>query len=279
MLLRNRKLVYAGIAGLLLVVAFILPPSLSRKGKGAVRDIVAPAERGASGLGQRLSEAVAAIRGMGGTAEKTRDLSHQIVRLQAELSKLSKAEDDNARLRKAFEFKHHAPYSMIPCDVVSRNISGWWSTVRIGKGAADGIEPNHAVISPDGLVGKIIEVSKHTAEVLLVCDPACRVSAKIERANTFGLVRGGGVNLRGHPIAQMDFIDKDTEIREGDEVVTSGLSAKGGISPKGVHIGYIMKVNQDDSGLFQSAEISPGATVSLLDYVFVVSAADVETGP
>ena len=276
MVLRNRKLVYAGAAGVLLVVAFVLPSSLSLKGKGAVRGAVAPAERGASGLGHRLSEAASAIRGMGGAAEKNRDLSHELVRIQAELNKLRDVEDENVRLRRAFKFRHQQPLSMIPCDVVSRNISGWWNTVRIGKGKRDGIRENHAVISPDGLVGKTIEVSKHTAEVLLVCDPACRVSAKIERANTFGLVRGGGVNLRGHPVARMDFIDKDTEIRVGDEVVTSGLSGEGGISPKGVHIGYVVKVHQDDSELFQYAEIVPSATVSLLDYVFVVSAADGE---
>ena len=168
---------------------------------------------------------------------------------------------------------------MIPCDVISRSISGWWNTVRIGKGEADGIRENHAVISPDGFVGKTIVVSKRTSEVLLVCDPACRVSARIKDSDTYGLVRGGGVNLRGHPIARMDFIDKDTEILVGDEVVTSGLSGEGDLSPKGVHIGYVVKVHQDDSGLYQSAEIAPSATVSLLDYLFVVSATAGEGAP
>lgn len=264
---------------MLLVVAFVLPSSLSQKGKGVVRGAVAPAERGTSGLGHRLSGAVSAIRGMGGGGEKTRELTHELVRIQAELNKLRDVEEENVRLRRAFKFHHQQPLSMIPCDVISRNISGWWNTVRIGKGEADGIRENHAVISPDGLVGKTIEVSKHTAEVLLVCDSACRVSAKIERANTFGLVRGGGVNLRGHPVARMDFIDKDTEIQVGDEVVTSGLSGEGGISPKGVHIGYVVKVHQDDSELFQYAEIVPSATVSLLDYIFVVSSAAGEVEP
>ena len=279
MVLRNRKLVYTATAGLLLVVAFVLPASLSLKGKGAVRGVVAPAERGTSGLGQRLSEAVSAIRGMGGAVEKNRELSHDLVRIQARLSQLVDVEEDNRRLRKAFKFHHQTPFSMIPCDVISRNISGWWNTVRIGKGSAAGIRENHAVISPDGLVGKTIEVSKRTAEVLLVCDPACRVSAKVERANIFGLVRGGGVDLKGHPIARMDFIDKDTEVLEGDAVVTSGLSGEGGVSPKGVHIGYVVKVHRDGSGLFQYAEIAPSATVSLLDYVFVVSASDAEVEP
>lgn len=279
MVLRNRKLVYAVVAGFLLIAVFVLPASLSMKGKGAVRGVMAPAERGTSGLSQRFSDAASAIRGIGGTVEKNRELSHELVRIQAELNQLRDAEADNLRLRRAFKFQHQQPRSMIPCDVISRNISGWWNTVRVGKGKADGIRENHAVISPDGFVGKTIEVSKHTSEVLLVCDPACRVSARIKNSNTFGLVRGGGVNLRGQPIARIEFIDKDTEVLMGDEVVSSGLSGDGGLSPKGVHIGYIVKVHKDDSGLFQYAEIAPSATVSLLDYVFVVSASAEERTP
>lgn len=279
MILRNRKLVYAAAVASLLLVAFVLPASLSLKGKGAVRGTMAPAERAVSGLGQRLSEAVSAIRGMGGAVEKNRELSYELVRVQSELNKLREVKAENQRLRNALRFEHQNPRAMIPCDVTSRNISGWWNTVRIGKGTLDGIQENRAVISPDGLVGKTIEVSKHTSEVLLVCDPACRVSARVKRANAFGLVRGAGVNLKGYPVARMEFINKDAEVREGDEVVTSGLSGVGGVFPKGVHIGYIEKVHQDDSGLFQYAEIAPRATVGLLDYVFVVSGTALEVIP
>jgi rod shape-determining protein MreC len=232
---------------------------------------MAPAERGVSSLWQRLAEASAVIRGIGGAAEKNRELSHELVRVQAELNKLRDVEADNVRLRRAFRFHHQKPHAMIPCDVVSRNISGWWNSVRIGKGSRDGIGIDHAVISPDGLVGKITEISALTSEVLLVSDPACRVSAKIDRLNVFGMVRGSGTNLKGYPKARMDFINKDAEVRIGDEVVTSGLSGAGGIFPKGVHIGYVEKVHRDGSGLFQYAEIIPRATVGLLDYVFVVA--------
>jgi len=279
MIFRNRKLVYTAAAGLLLVVAFVLPSSLSLKGKGAVRGVMAPAERGTSGLGQRLSEAASAIRGIGGAVEENRELSHELVRLQAELNKLGDVEIENLRLRRALNFHQSQALAMIPCDVISRNISGWWNAVRIGKGRSDGIEENHAVISPDGLVGKTIEVSKHTSEVLLVSDPSFRVSAKIERANSFGLLRGEGANLKGQPMARIDFIDKDAEIRIGDDVVTSGLSGEGGVFPKGVQIGRVVKVHQNDSGLFQYAEIAPRATVSLLDYVFIVSTSSPKESP
>ena len=272
MAFRNKKLVYAVAAVALLLLVFVPLPALTLKGKSAVRGAMTPAERTTSSLWKRLSEAAAAIRGIGGALEKTRELSHELVRAQAELSRLSEAEEDNKRLRKAFNFRREQPFSMIPCDVVSRNISGWWNAVRIGKGSRDGIEEGHAVISPDGLVGKTTEVSPFTTEVLLLSDPACRVSAKIKRVDAFGLVRGMGTSLRGEPRARIEFVNKDITIRVNDEVVTSGLGA----FPKGVHIGYVNKVYRDDSGLFQYAEIVPRATVGLLDYVFVLSSTELE---
>lgn len=270
---RNRKLVYAGAAIALLAAAFVLPAALTLRGKGAVRGVTAPAERGAAGLGRRISEAASAIRNTGGAFEKNHELSYELMRLQAELNKLRDVEAENLRLRRAFDFHRRQDGALIPCEVTSRNISGWWHSVRIGKGRDGGIRTRCAVISPDGLVGKVVEANRGTAEVLLVCDPACRISARIRRADTFGLVRGSGINLRGQPMARMDFIDKDTEIQVGDEVVTSGLSGEGDLSPKGVHIGYVTRVHRDESGLYQYAEIAPSATVSLLDYVFVVAEA------
>ena len=268
---RNRKLLYAAAIGLVLIAVFVPLPSLTLRGKGAVRGAMAPAERATSSIWQRLAEASAAIRGIGGAVEKNRDLSHELVRVQAELNRLRDIESDNIRLRKALDFRQATPHVMIPCDVVSRDISGWWNTVRIGKGGRDGVETDRAVISPDGLVGRTMEVTPYTAEVLLLSDPACRVSAKLARENTFGLVRGAGSTITGHPKARMEFINKDSEVRVGDEVVTSGLSSAGGEFPKGVHIGYVEKVYRDETGLFQYAELVPRATVGLLDYVFVVS--------
>lgn len=275
MALRNKKLIYAAAAGLLLIVALVPIPSLTLKGKGAVRGAMTPAERGASSLQQRLTDAAAAIRGIGGAAERNQDLYNEVMRLQAELNRLADVEQDNVRLRKAFKFYHQEPLSMIPCDVVSRNISGWWSSVRIGKGSINGIRDNQAVISPDGLVGRTAEVSPFTSEVLLVSDPACRVSAKVKRADVFGLVRGDGSTLRGEPKARMEFINKDVTLRVNDEVVTSGL----GTFPKGVHIGYISSLKTDHSGLYQYAEIVPSAAVGLLDYVFVVTETDRKAAP
>ncbi|MEI6891023.1 MAG: rod shape-determining protein MreC [Pontiella sp.] len=264
---------YAAAIGLVLIAVFVPLSSLTLKGKGVVRTAMAPAERGASSLWQWASGTMAAIRGIGGAAEKNRELRHELTRTRAELDNLRGVEADNLRLQRALDFRQVNPHVLIPCNVVSRSISGWWETVRIGKGLRDGVRTNSAVISPDGLVGRTTEVTLLAAEVLLVSDPACRVSAKLARANVFGLVRGMGNTLKGEPKARMEFINKDTEIRLGDEIVTSGLSSGSGEFPKGVHIGYVEKVYIDASGLFQYADIIPRATVGLLDYVFVVGEA------
>lgn len=273
MVLRNGKYVLAAVAGFLLLVAFGLPSSISRRGKGAVRTVVTPAQRGVSGFGRRLREAAAAIRGIGGMVEQNHELSRELVRVQAELDTLREYETQNERLRAALKFYtvRSQKRSMIPSEVISRDISGWWYSVRINRGKNHGVGRNMAVVSPDGLVGKTHEVSGSHAEVLLVCDPACRVPARIGRVNVFGLVSGRGANLKGQPVARMRFINKDAEIRVGDEVVTSGLSGADGVFPEGVHIGYVESVHKDDMGLYQYADIAPRAVTSLMEYVFVVS--------
>jgi len=245
-----------------------MPAGVSLRGKGILRGMISPIQRGISGVGQHFNEAVAAVRGLGGMVEKNRELSAEIVHMQAELTTFKGLDEENLRLRRSLDFRRQEPRKMIPCEVMSRNISGWWSTVRIGKGSNHGIKENRAVISPDGLVGKTLEVTRRTSEVILVSDPACRVSARISRVNAFGVVSGSGASVTGRPVARMDFINKDAKVRVGDEVATSGL---GGVFPKGIHIGYIEKIEKDESGLYQSAQIIPRATAELLDFVFVIS--------
>jgi len=263
--------VYAA-AGALLAVAFVLPDRWLLGGKRIVREALTPVERGGAGLGRRLSEALSALRGLGGTVQRNRELSYELVRAQAELNRLRDVQAENLRLRRAFDFRRRAPFRMIPCEVIGRSISGWWHAVRLGKGSEDGVEPGRAVISPDGLVGKTVEVSPRSSEVLLVCDPAFRVSARIEGTEVFGLVRGMGADRKGMPLARIEFLNKDIPVRAGDEVVTSGLGGAGSGFPGGVHIGYVERVFRSPSGLYQEAEIVPSAVAGLLDYVFVVAA-------
>jgi rod shape-determining protein MreC len=253
-------------AALALLLILLLPDSFTVRVKALFRDLITPVQSSILNVGRSLKAGADSVRGFSGLAEDNLRLKGEVVRLQAESRLNATIAEENLKLRRMLDFHERQSKALIPAEVAARSISGWWQGVRLAKGLDDGISPNRAVISPDGLVGRTAEVSARTAEVLLLSDPACKVSARVSRTGSFGLVTGQGVNLKGYPVARMEFIYKDIPIRVGDEVVTSGL---GGVFPRDVLIGYIESISTEESGLYQVAEILPQAVVSLADVVFV----------
>lgn len=262
---RNLSIQGALAVGLLLLFLF-LPEGCTRRIRRVFDRGITPVQEQVLKAGQRLREGAATVRGVGGLAEENRRLLEEMVRLQTQLHLLESLEEENRRLRDHFGFHDRTARPLIAAQVVSRSIDGWWQTVRINKGSRAGVVTDSAVISSDGLVGRVTEVRAGSAVVLLISDPASRVSAKIARTGSFGVVHGAGVNRKGYPVAQIRFLHKDIPVRPGDAVVTSGL---GGIFPRDIRIGYVDRVYQDEAGLYQKADIVPKAVLDLLDVVFV----------
>ncbi|MGE4488576.1 MAG: rod shape-determining protein MreC [Kiritimatiellales bacterium] len=254
-------------AAAVLLLLFNLPGGCSARIKGIFRNTTAPVQGFLLQSAQSLKAGIDTVRGFGGLAEENHRLTEEMVHLQAKLRVLENLSAENLRLQQQLDFISRQPRHLTAARVVARSISGWWQSVRIDQGAGDGIVVDQAVISSDGLVGRTIEVSARTTDILLVSDPACKVSARVSRTGSFGVVSGYGTNLKGYPVARMRFIHKDIPVRPGDAVVTSGL---GGIFPKDVLVGYIDAVHTEEAGLYQYADLVPKAVVELLDMVFVV---------
>jgi rod shape-determining protein MreC len=254
--------------GILLVAVLNLPAPVSSRVKTWLREGVAPLQRVVAGATDRASRAVDAVRGIGGLVTENQKLSEEMVRLRSEVQTLRALEAENIVLRGQLRFAQTATKRHIPAEIIARDISGWWRTVRLGKGREDGVRANMAVVSSEGLVGKTVEASPHTSDVLLLSDPGCRVSTKISRTGLFGVLSGQGSGARDQAVCVMDLINKDTPVRAGDEVVTSGL---GGVFPKGLLVGYVDRVEVDSSGLYQRALVVPRADLGGLSYVFVVA--------
>jgi rod shape-determining protein MreC len=209
-------------------------------------------------------------------AERNR-LRDQVAVLRDRILALEDAKRENEQLRRQMGFGQRSARRLIPCRAVFRgDTTGWWQTIRLNRGAADGIRPEMPVITADGLIGKTREVSDRACEVLLLTDPNCRVSCRLSRTGTFGILRGGGVALSGRPQiemlcsvrpARLDYLPREEEVRRGDEVVTSGL---GGVFPDGLPVGCVVRGRIDPSGLYQRADIALAADISALDHVFVV---------
>ena len=266
---RRSFLVWVGLTALLLIL-LNLPVPASRALKSSVREAVAPLQRAWSGLALRTREAVSTLRGLGGLAGRNRELEEDALRLRSENRELQAFRNENEQLRALLGFQRSGSRKMLAAEVIARDASGWWETLRLGRGERDGARIDRAVVTPDGLVGRTVEVTPHTTEVLLLSDPSCRVAVEIPRTGSFGIMTGQGARRDGRAVCRVEFLNRNHELREGDAVITSGL---GGVFSRGFLVGYVEKVDNGDSetlGLYQAASVLLRADVGGVRHVFVM---------
>jgi rod shape-determining protein MreC len=260
----------AGLAVALLIL-LNLPESASRAVKTAVREAAAPLQGLWADVALRAREGAATVRGLGGLAERNRELEAELLLLRGENRELQVFREENEQLRTLLGYPARTPRALIAAEIIARDASGWWQSLRIGRGAHDGLAPGRAVVTPDGLVGRTLEITPRTAEVLLLTDPSSRIAAEVPRAGAFGIVSGQGVRPDGRPVLRMDYLDRHREVRPGDAVLTSGL---GGVFPRGLLIGYIGAAERGDPealGLHQGATVLPRVELGALRHVFVLA--------
>lgn len=256
------------VLGVVLLGVLNLPASTERSIKAAVREGISPLQSVVTSASRTIRETLKTPRGLGGITLENRRLASEVIALRNEVWALRELERENMELRNQLAFLKKVRYELIPAEAIARDVSGWWQTIRLNKGRSHGVETNQAVITTDGVIGKTIDVSFRTCDVLLLSDVDCKVAVRINRINGFGVISGRGLSWNRRVELNMDFINKNLPVRSGDEVVTSGL---GGVFPKGLVVGYVDKVTRAPSGLYQQAHIIPKADLNDLSYVFIVT--------
>ena len=174
---------------------------------------------------------------------------------------------ENKRLRALLDFRAaHSQYNLLASSVISRDYGSWSNTMIINRGSSDGVAKDMAVVTPKGVVGFISDVYPNSARVQLMLDPRTSIGAIVQRAESrvSSVVRGNG-NDPMEP--QFVNIAKDSDILEGDTLVTSGY---GMIYPKGLYIGKIVSIHQSDNDFVKYAVIRPGVEFDKLEEVFVI---------
>lgn len=187
-------------------------------------------------------------------------LKDEISRLRREKFELSEAGIQNTRLRKLLEFRDESSYPAVSANVIGASPSILRSQVIIvDKGTRDGITEGMPVASFDGIVGRIMLAGDRSSEVLLITDPVSAVDAYIHRTRARGIVKGTGAGC------EMDYIEKKSDVSEGDKIISSG---KDGFFPKGVVIGTVTAISS--KGSFINAEVSPHVHLNSLEEVLII---------
>lgn len=159
-------------------------------------------------------------------------------------------------------------YEPINATVLSRNKSYWFNTITIDKGSKSGIKNNMAVITKNGLIGKITKVSNYSSEVKLITSDDIKfkvsVSIKTNEDDNYAILNGydkktGLIKISG--------IDKTTNINVDDSVLTSGL---GEMFPSGIYVGQVKEIKNDKYNLSKIVYIKTNQDFNDIHYVTVL---------
>ena len=190
-------------------------------------------------------------------------LKQDLARLQNETIRLQEAAQAHERLQELLDLKKTAAYSLLAATVIGRDPSNWYRTLMINKGSRDGVAVDMGVMTPAGVVGRVIKAETAVSQVLLITDRNSSVAALIQRTRDEGLVEGTENGL-----ARIKYLSLRADAAEGDLALTSGLT---GSFPKGIPIGTLGRVTKKGLDLFKQAELTPHVDFSKIEEVLVVT--------
>ena len=188
-------------------------------------------------------------------------------KLLNEIASLRETQQENLRLRKLLHFEEKLNFQSVVARVIARDVSTEFRAIRINRGESSGLRKNMAVVTNEGVVGRILRTTPSTAEVVTLMDSNSAVDAIDERSRARGVVEG-----MTDETCQLRYVLRTDDIQPGDVMISSGL---GGIMPKGIAVGVASKVNRKPFGITQDVEIKPSVDFNRLEEVLVVTSAEI----
>lgn len=189
------------------------------------------------------------------------ELRDEVAKLRVGLQQEQALSQQTRTLQQLLDLRSSIKLSTTAAAVIAGGASPEFRTITIDKGTGDGIAPDMAVISPAGVVGRIVLPTPRAAKVQLLIDRDAAAGAIIERSRAQGVLVGTGTER-----LRLDHVPGTAEIKVGDRVVTSGIE---GIYPKGFAIGQIESFERR-AGEFTAVMIRPAVEFSNLEVVLVV---------
>jgi rod shape-determining protein MreC len=195
------------------------------------------------------------------TRAENQQLRTELARLELRNKALESRAAEGDRLAALLNFREaHADVPLITAEVIGASPDAASHSIYINCGEKDGVRRNMGVITPDGVVGKVVEVYATTAQVLLLTDRESGVGALLATTRTHGVVKG-----TGDPYARLDYVVNDEKLSPGEEILTSGEDR---IFPKDLPIGTV--ISAKNANPFQTIVVQPAARLDRLEEVLVL---------
>ncbi|MBR5152177.1 MAG: rod shape-determining protein MreC [Clostridia bacterium] len=200
--------------------------------------------------------------------EENEALRLENIQLDRRLKDSRGMELENQELRTMLDLKKtHPELELLAAEVTGKDPSNWFATLIINRGSDQGICEGQPVLGAGReLIGKISRVGNDWAEVVTILNPECGVGAIVNRTREVGVVEGDS-SLRFAGKCRLGYLSRDAELEEGDYIETSGM---GGVYPRGLLIGTVLEISEDNTNMSKCAVVQPMAELSKLRQVFVL---------
>ena len=231
--------------------------------------VLSPFQQAVSWVGGQLAYVTGNVWDIATVHEQNKMLRNEVEQLRVQNLQASEAMAENERLRTLLGYRQMATqFDMVAARVIGRESATWSRMIVINRGRQDGVDVDMAVVTQSGLVGHVVEAGWNSSKVQLILDPRSSVGTLVQRAESrvAGIVQG---DLDNPTMPQMVNIPKNADVVEGDVIVTSGF---GGLYPKGLVVGLISSLQNDEGGLLKIGIMEPAVDFQKLEDVMVITA-------
>jgi len=268
--MRRRHYILFACVIVLTIIVLKLPPKTATQFKLAIGSLFLPLF-GLAGSSQHLAEKAGnAVVPRKELLKQNEELRRDNAEMKVQLQRQSELERENDRLRAMLDFQKRAPWKLKAAHVIARDPANWWRNIQIDLGKREGLRADLPVLTAEGLVGRVSEVSETRSRVLLLGDAGCRVSARVlddrKQVVDTGVITIGA-SVLNESVVELNFLSNPGALKPGYTVRTSGL---GGVFPPGILIGEVVDTRPENFGLVHVARVKLAVKMNLLDEVWVI---------
>ncbi len=259
---RRSWLVVAAAAVLLLAVLFQLPQAT--RAEGAAAESLSPIQRLLHGALSGIGDVFSSVTRAGELKRENDALHAELDRLRAAAAQQQDLEYENRQLREQLEYRQqHNEQQLVAATIIGREPDNLVHSITIDRGDSHGVHEGMSVVTPAGLVGRVLSSGPFTSKVLLITDSRSSVSGLVTSTRAQGVIYG-----RRQAQMTMRYLSQEEDVSNGQWVVTSDI---GGGFPAGIPIGQIIHVQKRDVDTFQEATILPSVDFTRLEKVMVIT--------
>ena len=263
---KRPQLIALGLVVIFTVVLLKLPSRAAANFKRAVAGMFLPMFGLAGSMEDVAIKSSYGVLPRHALVGRIEELEKENQSLQIRLMQAEPVLKQNERLLAQLGWARQNPWNKKLARVVARDPANWWRTIQIDLGARDGVTNKAPVFTAAGLVGFVSEVGFAQSQVLLLGDPACRVSVVIGETREHGIIAPSSSSPLDDTLVELSYLSRHSKLVPGQMVVTSG---EGQIFPAGLVVGQVADVRAAGFGLYKEARVSLAVKMNTLEEVWV----------